>query len=142
MTKLRLLSYKFVFLLLLIAPHVTAGLITGTITLDGNVIPYHRGQSCRSHGRGERGVFSAGGQTPGNPANGGAPAVLVDVSGLNGAPSGKNVLGPTTQGVPTTPLDFNGFFSVYFPLARQLAFRLVGESERRQGGLPAPSEYL
>jgi len=65
--------------------------------------------------------FSAGGQTPGNPANGGAPGVLVDVSALNGAHSGKNVLGPTAQGDPDTPLDFNGFISINFPLAQPIS---------------------
>jgi hypothetical protein len=58
--------------------------------------------------------LSAGGQTPGNPANGGAPAVVVNVSSLNGAHSGNNVLAPTTQGDPTSPLDFTGFISINF----------------------------
>jgi len=65
--------------------------------------------------------FSAGGQTPGKPENGGAPAVLVDVSSLNGAHSGKNVLAPTTQGDPTTPLDFTGFISINFPGAQPIS---------------------
>jgi hypothetical protein len=66
--------------------------------------------------------FSAGGQTPGNPANGGNPAGLVDVSALNGAHSGKNVLGPTAQGDPTEPLDFNnGFISVNFQLNQPIS---------------------
>jgi PEP-CTERM motif len=59
--------------------------------------------------------LSAGGQTPGNPANGGTPAALIDVSSLSGAHSGSNVLAPTAQGDPTSPLDFNGFISINFP---------------------------
>jgi hypothetical protein len=59
--------------------------------------------------------LSAGGQTPGNPANGGAPAAIIDVSSLNGAHSGSNVLAPTAQGDPASPLDFNGFISINFP---------------------------
>jgi hypothetical protein len=59
--------------------------------------------------------LSAGGQTPGNPANGGTPAALVNVSSLNGAHSGSNVLAPTAQGDPTSPLDFGGFISINFP---------------------------
>jgi hypothetical protein len=59
--------------------------------------------------------LSAGGQTPGNPANGGAPAAVIDVSALSGAHSGNNVLAPTAQGDPTSPLDFNGFISINFP---------------------------
>jgi hypothetical protein len=59
--------------------------------------------------------LSAGGQTPGNPANGGTPAAVVNVSSLNGAHSGTNVLAPTAQGDPTSPLDFGGFISINFP---------------------------
>lgn len=58
--------------------------------------------------------LSAGGQTPGNPANGGAPAAVINVSALNGAHSGTNVLAPTAQGDPTSPLDFGGFISINF----------------------------
>jgi hypothetical protein len=163
MTKLRLLIYRSLFLLVLVAPNVTAGLITGTVTLDGNTIQYqaYSGTDPAAFAAFLLGAqlvdfesvsgvtplavtaytasptaaanlvdptialggafFSAGGQTPGNPANGGAPAVLVDVSALNGAHSGKNVLGPTAQGDPTTPLDFNGFFSVNFPLLQPIS---------------------
>lgn len=163
MTKLRLLLYRSLFLLVLIAPDVTAGLITGTVTLDGNVIQYqaYSGTDPAAFAAFLLGAqqvdfesvsgvtplavaaytgspttpanlvdptiaingafFSAGGQTPGNPANGGAPAVLVDVSALNGAHSGNNVLGPTTQGDPTNPLDFTGFFSVNFPLLQPIS---------------------
>jgi hypothetical protein len=45
----------------------------------------------------------------------------VDVSSLNGAHSGNNAFAPTTQGDPTTPLDFNGFVSVDFPLAQPIS---------------------
>jgi hypothetical protein len=58
--------------------------------------------------------LSAGGQTPGNPANGGTPAAVINVSSLNGAHSGSNVLAPTAQGDPAMPLDFNGFISINF----------------------------
>jgi hypothetical protein len=58
--------------------------------------------------------LSAGGQTPGNPAKGGTPAAIVDVSALNGAHSGTNVLAPTAQGDPALPLDFGGFISINF----------------------------
>jgi len=58
--------------------------------------------------------LSAGGQTPGNPANGGSPAAVINVSSLNGAHSGTNVLAPTAQGDPASPLDFNGFISINF----------------------------
>lgn len=163
MTKLRLLIYRSLFLLALIAPNVTAGLITGTVTLDGNVIQYqaysgtdpaaftafllgaqlvdfesvsgvtplavaaYTGSPTAPSNLVDPTIaingafFSAGGQTPGNPANGGAPAVLVDVSALNGAHSGNNVLGPTAQGDPTNPLDFSGFFSVNFPLLQPIS---------------------
>ena len=83
-------------------PTAAANLIDATVAINGA-------------------FFSAGGQTPGKPANGGAPGVLVDVSALNGAHSGKNVLGPTAQGDPTTPLDFNGFISINFPLAQPIS---------------------
>jgi hypothetical protein len=83
-------------------PTAAANLIDATVAINGA-------------------FFSAGGQTPGNPANGGAPGVLVDVSALNGAHSGNNVLGPTAQGDPTTPLDFNGFISINFPLAQPIS---------------------
>jgi len=36
------------------------------------------------------------------------------VSALHGAHSGTNVLAPTAQGDPTSPLDFNGFISINF----------------------------
>ncbi|MFL6448295.1 MAG: hypothetical protein ACJ746_11480 [Bryobacteraceae bacterium] len=58
--------------------------------------------------------LSAGGQTPGNPANGGSPAAVINVSSLNGAHSGTNVLAPTAQGDPASPLDFGGFISINF----------------------------
>jgi len=58
--------------------------------------------------------LSAGGQTPGNPANGGSPAAVINVSSLNGAHSGTNVLAPTAQGDPTSPLEFSGFISINF----------------------------
>jgi len=58
--------------------------------------------------------LSAGGQTPGNPANGGTPAAVINVSSLNGAHSGSNVLAPTAQGDPNLPLDFGGFISINF----------------------------
>jgi hypothetical protein len=58
--------------------------------------------------------LSAGGQTPGNPANGGAPAAVINVSSLNGAHSGTNVLAPTALGDPATPLAFTGFISINF----------------------------
>jgi hypothetical protein len=58
--------------------------------------------------------LSAGGQTPGNPANGGTPAAVINVSSLNGAHSGSNVLAPTAQGDPDSPLDFGGFISINF----------------------------
>ena len=58
--------------------------------------------------------LSAGGQTPGNPANGGTPAAVINVSSLNGAHSGSNVLAPTAQGDPNSPLDFGGFISINF----------------------------
>jgi hypothetical protein len=58
--------------------------------------------------------LSAGGQTPGNPANGGTPAAVINVSSLGGAHSGTNVLAPTAQGDPAMPLDFNGFISINF----------------------------
>jgi len=58
--------------------------------------------------------LSAGGQTPGNPANGGTPAAVINVSSLNGAHSGTNVLAPTAQGDPAMPLAFNGFISINF----------------------------
>jgi hypothetical protein len=58
--------------------------------------------------------LSAGGQTPGNPANGGTPAAVINVSSLNGAHSGSDVLAPTTQGDPAMPLDLNGFISINF----------------------------
>jgi hypothetical protein len=152
-----------VSLFLLLAPQVTAGLITGSVTFNGNVIQYqaysgtdpavfaaflsgallvdfetvsgvtplpvmsYTGSPTAAANLIDPKVaingafFSAGGQTPGNPANGGAPGVLVDVSALNGAHSGKNVLGPTAQGDPTTPLDFNGFVSVNFPLLQPIS---------------------
>ncbi len=59
--------------------------------------------------------LSAGGQTPGNPANGGTPAAIINVSSLNGAHSGNNVLAPTAQGDPDSPLSFTGFISINFP---------------------------
>jgi hypothetical protein len=141
-----------------------AGLINGTVTLNGNVIHYeaYSGTSATSFQQFLQGAnlanfesvagttakavssynsttttpanlvspttaingafFSAGGQTPGNPANGGNPAALVDVSALNGAHSGKNVLGPTAQGDPTEPIDFqNGFISVDFNLNQPIS---------------------
>jgi hypothetical protein len=58
--------------------------------------------------------LSAGGQTPGNPANGGTPAAIINVSSLNGAHSGNNVLAPTAQGDPDLPLNFGGFISINF----------------------------
>ncbi|MFL6417129.1 MAG: hypothetical protein ACJ74Y_15815 [Bryobacteraceae bacterium] len=58
--------------------------------------------------------LSAGGQTPGNPANGGTPAAIINVSSLNGAHSGTDVLAPTAQGDPAMPLAFNGFISINF----------------------------
>ena len=163
MTKPTLPIVRFVFLLVATLSSATAGLITGTVTLDGNVIHYQAFSGTDpaefakflagaqlSDFENVSGVtplavtsytgsptaaanlidptkaingafFSAGGQTPGKPENGGAPAVLVDVSTLNGAHSGNNVLGPTAQGDPTTPLDFNGFFSVNFPLAQPIS---------------------
>ena len=163
MTKPTLPIVRFVFLLVATLSCATAGLITGTVTLDGNVIHYQAFSGTDpaefakflagaqlSDFENVSGVtplavtsytgsptaaanlidptkaingafFSAGGQTPGKPENGGAPAVLVDVSTLNGAHSGNNVLGPTAQGDPTTPLDFNGFFSVNFPLAQPIS---------------------
>ncbi len=65
--------------------------------------------------------LSAGGQTPGNPANGGSPAAVIDVSSLNGAHSGSNVLAPTAQGDPASPLDFGGFISINFPGAQPIS---------------------
>ena len=163
MTKLRLPIYRIVFLFALIATNATAGLITGSVTFNGNSIQYqaYSGTDAAVFAAFLQGAllvdfetvagvtpqivssytgapttaanlvsatvaingafFSAGGQTPGNPANGGAPAVLVDVSSLNGAHSGKNVLAPTAQGDPTTPLDFTGFFSINFPLAQPIS---------------------
>jgi hypothetical protein len=155
--------YRFVFLLVATLSYATAGLITGTVTLDGNVIHYQAfsGTDPAAFAQFLAGAqlvdfesvsgvtplvvtaytgsptapanlidptkaingafFSAGGQTPGKPENGGTPAVLLDVSSLNGAHSGSNVLGPTAQGEPTTPLDFTGFFSVNFPLAQAIS---------------------
>ena len=155
--------YRSMFLLVAVATSATAGLITGTVTLDGNTIQYqaYSGTDASAFAAFLQGAqlvdfesvagvtpkavtaytgapttaanlvdpvtaingafFSAGGQTPGNPANGGAPSVLVDVSSLNGAHSGQNALAPTTQGDSTNPLDFNGFISVDFPLAEPLS---------------------
>lgn len=163
MTKLMFSIYRFVFLLMATLTYATAALITGTVTLDGNVIHYQAfsGTDPAAFAQflaGAQSVnfesvsgvtpltvtsytgaptapanlidpktaingafFSAGGQTPGKPENGGAPAVLLNVSSLNGAHSGNNVLGPTAQGDPTTPLDFTGFFSVNFPLAQPIS---------------------
>ena len=155
---------RAVSLCLLLASISTAGLVSGTVTLDGKVIHYeaYSGTSATSFQQFLQGAnlvdfesvsgvtpkvvssynsttttpanlvdptkaingafFSAGGQTPGDPTKGGNPAALVDVSGLNGAHSGKNVLGPTAQGDPTEPLDFqNGFISVDFPLAQPIS---------------------
>ena len=155
---------KSIFLSLALVSSATAGLITGTVTLDGSVIHYqaYSGTSAAIFQDFLQGAnlvdfetvsgvtpevvnsynsttttpanlidptkaingafFSAGGQTPGNPANGGNPGALVDVSGLNGAHSGKNVFGPTAQGDPTEPLDFqNGFVSVDFPLNQRIS---------------------
>lgn len=160
---MRLPIYRLLLSVTLTVPGATAGLITGTVTLDGNVIQYqaYSGTDPAAFAAFLLGAqlvdfetvagvtplvassytttattaanlvdptvaingafFSAGGQTPGNPANGGAPAVLVNVSALNGAHSGNNVLGPTTQGDPTSPLDFNGFFSINFPLLQPIS---------------------
>jgi hypothetical protein len=154
---------RFVFLAVASLSHVTAGVISGTVTLDGNVIHYQafNGTDPAAFAQFLAGAqlidfesvsgvtplavtsytgsptapanlieptigingafFSAGGQTPGKPENGGAPAVLLDVSSLSGAHSGNNVLGPTTQGDPTNPLDFTGFFSVNFPVAQPIS---------------------
>ncbi len=163
MTKLMLLISRVLFLFLAVLSGATAGLITGTVTFNGNVIQYqafngtdpaafnaflagaqltdfenvagvtplavaaYTGAPTAAANLIDATVaingafFSAGGQTPGNPANGGAPGVLVDVSTLNGAHSGNNVLGPTAQGDPETPLDFNGFISINFPLAQPIS---------------------
>ena len=163
MTKLTASMCRFVFLFVAILSCATAGIISGTVTLDGNVIHYQAfsGSDPAAFAQFLTGAtlvdfesvsgvtplavtsytgsptapanlidptnaingafFSAGGQTPGKPENGGAPAVLLDVSSLNGAHSGNNVLGPTAQGDPDSPLDFNGFFSVNFPLAQPIS---------------------
>jgi len=163
MTKLAFLTCKFGFLFLAALAICQAGLITGTVTFNGQTIQYQAfngtdptafaaflANAQLTDFENVSGVtplavtaytttptaaanlidptiaingafFSAGGQTPGKPENGGAPGVLVDVSSLNGAHSGKNVLGPTTQGDPTTPLDFNGFISINFPLAQPIS---------------------
>jgi hypothetical protein len=135
---------RFVFLLVATISYAAAGLITGTVTLDGNVIHYQAfsGNDPSVFAQFLAGAqlvdfetvsgvtplpvtsytgsptaaanlidptqaidgafFSAGGQTPGKPENGGAPAVLVDVSSLNGA-------------------HFTGFFSINFPLAQPIS---------------------
>ena len=163
MTKTAFLMYRFGLLFVAVLSCARAGLITGTVTFNGNVIQYqafsgtdpaafnaflagaqltdfetvsgvtplvvtsYTGAPTTAANLIDPTVaingafFSAGGQTPGKPENGGAPAVLVDVSSLNGAHSGKNVLAPTAQGDPTTPLDFNGFISVNFPLAQPIS---------------------
>lgn len=154
---------KSAFLLAVVASNAVAGLVTGTVTFNGNTIQYqafsgtdptaftaflqgaqlvnfetvsgvtpkvvtaYTGSPTTAANLIDPKValggafFSAGGQTPGNPANGGAPSVLLNVSSLNGAHSGQNVIGPTAQGDPTTPLDFNGFISVDFPLATPIS---------------------
>lgn len=163
MTKSLLLIPKALCLFFAVSLCATAGLVSGTVTFDGNVIQYqaYNGTDPTAFAAFLAGAqltdfesvpsvtplavasytgspvaaanlidakiaingafFSAGGQTPGNPANGGAPGVLVDVSALNGAHSGKNVLGPTAQGDPATPLDFNGFISINFQLAEPIS---------------------
>lgn len=161
---MKLRNIKIVLLCLGSAAAALAGVTSGTVTLDGNVIHYqaYSGNSASDFATFLAGAtltdfetvsgvtplvvnsynsapttpgnlvdptialngafFSAGGQTPGNPANGGNPAALVNVSSLNGAHSGKNVLGPTAQGDPTEPVDFqNGFISVDFPKATPIS---------------------
>lgn len=179
MRKPTLPIYRFVFLFVATLSYATAGLITGTVTLDGNVIHYQAfsGTDPAAFAQFLAGAqlvdfesvsgvtplavaaytgsptaaanlidpkiaingafFSAGGQTPGKPENGGAPAVLLDVSSLNGAHSGKNVLGPTAQGDPTTPLDFTGFFSINFPLAQPIS-RFGWWTNPQGGGVAFP----
>jgi hypothetical protein len=149
-------NYKLLLAMVTLSSTSFAGTITGTVTLDGNVIHYqaYSGTDPTAFQQFLNGgtltdfenvsgvtpltvtayngtpttaanlvdpktaingaFFSAGGQTPGNPANGGNPAALANVSSLNGAHSGTNVLAPTAQGDPTNPIDFNGFFSVNF----------------------------
>jgi hypothetical protein len=148
--KMRLPVHRLLPLFALTVPGASAGLDTGALTLDGNVIVYqaHSGTDPAAfaaflmgaplvdfgtvsfvkplvassytgspttpanladptiaiHGA----LFPAGGQTPENPANAGAPPVLVDVSGLNGAHSANR-------------LDFTGFFSVNFPLLQPIS---------------------
>ena len=43
------------------------------------------------------------------------------MSSLNGAHSGSNVLAPTAQGDPASPLDFGGFISINFPGAQPIS---------------------
>jgi hypothetical protein len=160
-----------------------AGVVSGTVTLDGKVIHYqfYSGKSAADFQTFLNGgtlvdfesvagvtakpvanyngttttaanlvdptkaingaYFSAGGQTPGDPTKGGNPAALVDVSALSGAHSGKNVLGPTAQGDPTQPLDFqNGFISVDFPLAQPIS--RFGWWTNPQGGKVAFPPHL
>jgi len=174
---------KIAFLALASASMATAGLVSGTVTLDGKVIHYqfYSGNSASDFQKFLQGgtlvdfesvsgvtpekvtsyngttttpanlvdptkpingaYFSAGGQTPGNPANGGNPAGLVDVSALNGAHSGKNVLGPTAQGDPAEPLDFqNGFISVDFLLNQPIS--RFGWWTNPQGGAVAFPPHL
>ena len=51
MTKPTLPMCRFVFLLVATLSSATAGLVTGTVTLDGNVIHYQAFSGTRSRGR-------------------------------------------------------------------------------------------